>query len=51
MTLRAVISVLLMFTSSACRVVSAAGSGQDGLVNVKEFGTKGNGLANDSAAI
>ena len=52
MTLRAVISLLLMLTTSAC-VVAAAGSGQSRgrVVNVKEFGARGNGLADDTTAI
>jgi polygalacturonase len=52
MTLRAVISLLLISTTSAC-VVTAAGSEQDGgrVVNVKKFGARGNGSADDTAAI
>jgi polygalacturonase len=52
MTLRAVISLLLMLTTSAC-VVATAQSGQAGVrvVNVKQFGARGNGLADDTAAI
>jgi hypothetical protein len=50
MTLRAVISLLLILTS-AC-VVATAESGQAGrVVNVKQFGARGNGLADDTTAI
>jgi hypothetical protein len=52
MTLRAVIILLLILTTSACRIVSA-GSGQDGgrVINVREFGARGDGVADDTAAI
>ena len=42
----------MTFTTSACRIVSA-GSGQDGgrVINVREFGARGDGVADDTAAI
>jgi parallel beta-helix repeat protein len=52
MTLRPLITVFLVFTLSSCRIV-ATGSGQEGgkIVNVREFGARGNGLADDTGAI
>ena len=52
MTLRSIISLILMFPIGACRVVSA-GSAQEGgrVVNVREFGARGDGVADDTAAI
>jgi hypothetical protein len=52
MTLRALIRVFLILTLSSCRIV-ATGSGQEGgkIVNVREFGARGNGVADDTAAV
>jgi hypothetical protein len=50
--LRAVVVLLLLFTTSASRIVSAQ-SGQDGgrVFSVREFGARGDGVADDTAAI
>ena len=46
------IAVLLVLALSSCRNLSAQMSPDgDGMVNVKAFGAKGDGLANDTAAI
>jgi hypothetical protein len=52
MILRAIVSFLLIFTTSACRVVTA-GLAQEGsrVANVRQFGAKGDGIADDTAAI
>jgi polygalacturonase len=52
MTLRAVVVLLLLFTTSASRIASAQ-SGQDGgrVFSVREFGARGDGVADDTAAI
>src|SRR5262249_35386981 len=52
MMLRAVVVLLLLFTTSASRIVSAQ-SGQDGgrVFSVRGFGARGDGVADDTAAI
>jgi hypothetical protein len=59
MTLRALISIFLVLALSSCRIVSE-GSGHEGgggahkdgtAVNVREFGAKGDGVADDTRAI
>jgi polygalacturonase len=52
MTLRTLVSVFLVLTLSSCRLV-LAGSEPDGgkIVNVREFGARGDGVADDTAAI
>ena len=52
MTLRALISVFAILTLCPCQIV-ATGSGQEGgiIVNVREFGARGDGVADDTGAV
>ncbi len=52
MSLRMLISVFLVLTLSSCRLVSAESEPKGGrIVNVRDFGARGDGAADDTAAI
>jgi Pectate lyase superfamily protein/Periplasmic copper-binding protein (NosD) len=59
MTLRALINISLILTLSSCRIVSEGSGHEKGggahaggrVVNVREFGAKGDGVADDTGAI